>query len=275
MKEITLEESKKLELEVLSDFVKFCEAHNLRYYLAYGTLIGAVRHKGFIPWDDDVDVQMPRDDYNKIIEIFNTENTNQRYRLISPTAKEAKHSFVKIIDTYTVKKEEGYTYDKYSYLGVDIDIFPIDGTPDKQEEFDVWYQKLYKAYKDYEFLKMGYTGSFSARIKLFLHKAARLFKTKKGCLKKAWLLHKAYPYENCEYVASVECAYNGKGNRVKKELFEETVLLEFEGIFFKAPKGYDAILRNIYGEYMQLPPIESQVTHHKNKVYWREENEKA
>ena len=83
----TVDELKKIELDILLYFSQFCEKHGLRYFLAYGTLIGAVRHQGFIPWDDDIDIQMPREDYNKLIELYEKENTNVRYELVSPEQK--------------------------------------------------------------------------------------------------------------------------------------------------------------------------------------------
>lgn len=125
MRNISFEEMKKVELEILSFFADFCETHNLRYFLAYGTLIGAIRHKGFIPWDDDVDIQMPREDYDILISLFNIGNDSP-YRLISPLEKQSCYTIVKIIDTRTIKIENGIKNDP---LGIDIDIFPLDGIP--------------------------------------------------------------------------------------------------------------------------------------------------
>ena len=132
MKEISFEESKKLELDILLAVADFCNKNNLTYFLAYGTLIGAIRHKGFIPWDDDIDIQMPREDYNKFIETF----SHERYKTIAPGTPLSKHSFVKVIDTETVKIEAHKKYKK-GFLGVDIDIFPLDGTPSDENEYNL------------------------------------------------------------------------------------------------------------------------------------------
>ena len=127
MQEIkTVEELQKIELEILKYIDKVCKENNLTYFLAYGTLIGAIRHKGFIPWDDDVDIQMPRDDYNKLCDILKEENG--RYKLLDH--KEGLgyiYPFAKVIDSNTRLIETGLT--ETVNMGVYIDIFPIDGTP--------------------------------------------------------------------------------------------------------------------------------------------------
>ena len=134
MKRISFEEAKRVELDILLHVAKFCDEHGLRYFLAYGTLIGAVRHKGFIPWDDDIDIQMPREDYEKLLELYPKENTDEKYFLLAPEMKGAHHPYAKIIDTRTVKKELGAK--KNNPLGVDIDVFPLDGQPDGDKEFE-------------------------------------------------------------------------------------------------------------------------------------------
>lgn len=269
MKEMTMEQLKKVELDALLHFADFCDKHGLKYFLAYGTLIGAVRHKGFIPWDDDIDTQMPRPDYEKLIRIFNAENADTPYRLIEPGSKQAKHTFVKIIDTRTVKTEPGYDYENGA-LGVDLDVFPIDGTPENDAAYAAWYQKLKTTYRRYRFMKMRFDGGLVWRLKLFLHKFPGVFVGADGYFKKAEKLHAEYPYEQSRYVASIAADCNGIGNRSKKENFEGFTLVEFEGYTFKAPVGYDEVLSNLFGDYMQLPPEEKRVTHHTNKVYFKE-----
>ncbi len=267
MKRISFEEAKRVELDILLHVAKFCDEHGLRYFLAYGTLIGAVRHKGFIPWDDDIDIQMPREDYEKLIEIYPKENTDEKYFLLTPEMKGAHHPYVKIIDTRTVKKELGAK--KNSLLGVDIDVFPLDGQPDDLQAYGKFYDKLYTLYKRYLYSDTALKGlPFKTKIHMLLYRPFAL--CRKGILKKANKIHSLYPYESSKYVGSVTTIYNGRGNRALKTAFDGYVTLEFEGHLLKAPKGYDEILRTIYGDYMKLPPEEQQHAHHINEMYWKE-----
>lgn len=268
MRDISLEEAKRLELEILINVADFCEKHGLRYYLAYGTLIGAIRHKGFIPWDDDIDIWMPRSDYNKLIEIYNAENEDKTFHLIAPTAKESGfHTFVKIINVNTEKIEMGQK--KGSVLGVDIDIFPLDGEPEDEKENEKWYKKLKQLYKRYTFSCKsldGYPLKTKIHILLYRGDAPRRNKIFAETLK----LHAQYPYEECKYVGAMESIDIGLKERYEREWFEESVMVEFEGLSFRAPKGYHEVLTKTYGDYMQLPPESKRVTHHSNTMKWKD-----
>lgn len=267
MRVITCDEGKKIELDILLDVAKFCDENNLQYFLAYGTLLGAIRHKGFIPWDDDVDINMPRDDYNFLMENYNQARQGTPYRLIAPIDKNSRHSIVKVIDTRTVKKEFDVK-DDAEPLGIDIDIFPLDGEPSSKEEFDAWYDELQTVYKWYRYSIISTKGSLKRKLGIPVVKL--VFGGKKRLLKKAAKLHGKYPYKDSKYVGAIECAYNSRGNRFNKEWFENTVELEFEGHMLKCPCGYHNILSQVYGDYMQLPPLDKQVTHHTNEMYWKE-----
>lgn len=262
MREMTFEETKKVELNILKHIADFCESNNLQYFLAYGTLIGAVRHKGFIPWDDDIDIWMPREDYNKLIHCF--KNTSF-YQLISPKDELSRHTFVKIIDTRTVKLEGGTDY-KHGYLGVDIDIFPLDGQPEDDEAYSRWYNKLFKAYRLYPYIISKNHSNF---IKSIVINSARLFGLKKYILNYTYRLHRKYSYRSSNFVGAIESCYNSKNNRYLKEWFNNYILLNFEDKKFRVPAGYHEILTKTYGDYMQLPPPEQQVTHHVNNCFWR------
>lgn len=266
-KELSFEEIKKIELEILEEFALFCNKNNLKYFLAYGTLIGAVRHKGFIPWDDDIDVQMPRDDYNRLIKIFNDNKSSDNLELVAPTDIKSRHSFVKIIDNRTIKIEKSFEYSD-GFLGADIDVFPLDGQPEKDRDFKQWYKRLHRIYYLYLLCTLDENATITRKI---VFPIVRLLTGgKKRLLKKAEKLHKEYPYEDSKYVGSVESAYDfEKTNRIEKKHYSSSVMLDFEGKKYSVPIGYHEILTLVYGNYMKLPPKDEQITHHKNKIYWK------
>lgn len=269
MRKLTFEECKKIELDILLDVAKFCDDNGLEYFMAYGTLIGAIRHKGFIPWDDDIDIYMPRKDYNKFIELFKGEGKPERLEAIHPKHPMSRHPFMKVIDTRTAKYEKGYSYPD-GVLGIDIDVFPLDGQPDDEEEFNKWYDKLYKLYLlDYLSNRNG-EGSLKRRMAHIGIKILNLFMPLKKIRKKTAALHEKYPYESSKYVGSVECIASYKNDRMPKELFEGYSWCEFEGHKFKAPKGYHEVLTALYGDYMQLPPEEQRVNPHLTEAFMKD-----
>ncbi len=276
---MSVEETKAVELGILREFDKFCEENALEYFLAYGTLIGAVRHGGFIPWDDDIDIQMPRRDYNKLIEIFGKSCGVSYLRLIAPSDPDAEHTYAKLVDERTVKVEGGHIYKTDAdYRGIDIDIFPLDGEPEDEGEYKKWYGKLRKIYRKIWMSELEITPDLKPSFKLAIRvfKLLRIFFPKREkLLLKAARLHEKYPYDESKYVGCVESYFNGIGNRNPKTSYEKTVLLDFEGEKFKAPADYDGILKRMYGDYMKLPPKEAQVSHHTNQNYWRCDNEKV
>ena len=128
MKKIDIVEAKKMMLDILKTVAKFCDENNLRYFIFYGTYLGALRHKGYIPWDDDIDIAMPRPDYEKFMEIFHAENL-----AVWTWRKDNKYllPFAKVYDTRTEVHENA---DFGETFGVNIDIFPLDGLPKKQSQ---------------------------------------------------------------------------------------------------------------------------------------------
>lgn len=263
-KPLSLEEIKKIELNILTEFASFCDSNNLKYYLAYGTLLGAVRHKGFIPWDDDIDVIMPRPDYNKFIELtgYKPIKENLETRLYRACLHPNIYPFAKVVDTKTIVYEKGKSRKNIS--GIWIDIFPLDGYPEDKEAAE----KLFNKYKRLRNLQdLATTNPFYVRqnitkkiIKaIFITPFVKLYGIKNIC-RKIDLLAQTYSYENCQTLSDFTWGDNIESYLLKSEL-EPAVQLEFEGKSFKVPAGWQQYLTCLYGDYMQLPPEEERIPH--------------
>ena len=262
-KPLSIEEIKKCELNVLLAFADFCSKNNLKYYLAYGTLLGAVRHKGFIPWDDDIDLVMPRADYNRFIELtgYNPIAPEIETRIYRDCRLPNIYPYVKVIDMKTIVYEKGKS--KKNISGIWIDVFPLDGFPEKQEDADA----LYAAYKKLRNIHdLSVTNTFYIRqsfikkvVKAFFVPFIKLYGTKRLC-RKIDLLAQTYSYDKCKAVADFTWADNSSSFILKEEL-EPAAEVEFEGHLFKAPGNYKAYLTRVYGDYMQLPPESERIPH--------------
>lgn len=265
MKELTLQELKDIEFEILKTFDAFCKENNIKYYLSHGTLLGAIRYKKFIPWDDDVDLLIPREDYLRMIELF--EDT-ERYQLFA-FEKDSNYlyPYAKLCDMTTYKEEFGYN--NGVKLGVDIDLFPL----------DAWNDDLRKAKREVKYInknmfylalsKRKNSGSvhpLKRLVKGFLLLISKIAGSKyyvKNIIKAS---RKGVKEKNNYLGCKAWCVYGEKGI-IPAEAFDETVYVDFEGEKFPAPKGYDTYLTCLYGNYLPEPPPEKRKTHHNFKAY--------
>lgn len=272
MKEITLEEQKQIEFELLKYFKKVCEENNLKYFLAGGTLLGAVRHKGFIPWDDDIDVLMSREDYMKVLPLL---ENNEKYDILTPyNDEEYYYFFSKLVDKRTVLKEKFPTDIKK--MGVYIDIFPIDGMPDDINEAEKYMEMLSKEVKLYfsSMIKWYYGGGNFVKklMNVFLKFPHYLYCSRINYKKrknKILELMKKYDYQKSSNVAFLLSQYKRK-EIIDKGVYSEAMSIEFEGEMFSAPTRYKEYLTALYGDYMQLPPVEQRKSNHRFEMYWKE-----
>lgn len=255
-KNLTLDQIKEAELEVLIEVDRICGLLNIDYYLAYGTLLGAVRHKGFIPWDDDIDVWIRRADLELLIEKFNS-LCDPQFKLIYYTNDENYlYAFPKVCNLKTEVEE--ICFKRTKNLGVWVDLFFLDPVQEDHKEEDahlthlqhvrwmnlwsqsVWWKKLNLLWGNLTMKDTQFSDFSNTPKAVMMEMNEILCKNKEsGYLRSASLL-------------------TDMPKIMKAEWFEKTVLLDFEGHRLKAPKEYKKILEVLYGDYMKLPPLIEQ-----------------
>lgn len=261
------EELRKLqlcELEGLIFFDNFCRKHGLTYYLCGGCLIGAVRHKGFIPWDDDTDVLMPRPDYERFIELYRKENPSERFVLVddSDINSFSGNIFAVLCDTdHTMVKD--YQEDMDVPHGIPLDIFPIDGLAEKKiaRYTQYFWTMVYSLFRS-QTVPKNHGGLLGVGSKLLLS-LFRKHKTRYKIWRYAERRMTRYCFDESVNVAEL-CAgfYFMKKVYPRELIYSGTTEVEFEGKKFMAMKGYDEYLKIPFGNYMELPPEEERVPHH-------------
>lgn len=262
---IKSKELKKIQLDILKYVASFCDKNGIKYWLTCGTLLGAVRHSGYIPWDDDIDIGMLRDDYNRFLSLFN-DNAPTKYKLLDHTIQNDYFlPFGKVADLTTVLYEPD---EKGLKLNVNIDIFIYDYAPQN-------HRKLLRAYKrcarlrDLNLLRNYSFSTTKCRIKRFLIKIIKFFIS---------VFPKDFFVKRINSVA-IKCGGKSKsflGNflsytkiQCPTELIKSTVKIQFEDDFFFAPVDYDSWLKAFYGDkYMQLPPVEKRLSKHTFIAYY-------
>lgn len=262
-----LPEVKKIEVEILDAFVSFCEKNHLTYFLAYGTLLGAVRHKGFIPWDDDIDVTMPRPDYEKLLKLWPKED---KYALLECKQDRGYlYPFAKICDSDTFIEESGVEFS--CDMGIYIDIFPLDGIPGTPEEnsrmlhrFETLEKcRMYSMMPCEALFKEGSGANFARKLLWRILRLIGPYRFSK------WMDRGAqkYGYSAQQYGGCLLTRFSSR-EIYPLRVLEETTKVEFEGKWYTAPKDYNLILTLLYGDYMQFPPESEQVLKHNFKA-WR------
>ena len=265
---ITEDEKKSLLVEIMNKLDVVFKENNITYYLAYGTLLGAVRHQGFIPWDDDIDLLLPRESFIRLIHLFDSDK--EMFKALNleiveyGVNKKDYYKRFKIADTRTVMEEFGE-----ERSAVFIDIFPLDCFPDMSEKkvkklrrkiltIDNLCSLCYAGFAQ----GVGYKKKVYSLL-LFAHKLLGLKRMENFYIKR---LLKLTSYKENGIMCDSEAGV-GSDNFFKAVDWKETVETPFEGKMFNIPKNYDSILKLWYGDYMKLPPEEKRVTHHANKMY--------
>jgi lipopolysaccharide cholinephosphotransferase len=263
--EISIVNIKNIQLELLDAFVNYCSINSLRYYLYYGSLLGAVRHKGYIPWDDDIDLAMPRRDYEYLINNFTNSSTDISIVSIHNNS-EYPIPFAKLSFNQTDLVENIDL--PISNLGINIDIFPIDGLPKKRSKIFIHNKKigLLKCMVNIKVVKISNQRNILKNILIYIGKF--LLKPIKinYLIKKTDNICKSYDFDLSNQVVSFFGAYKKK-EIMPKASFNQTNIVRFEDRNLNAPGDYDFILGLLYGDYMKIPKKINQKSTHDFKVY--------
>ena len=250
-------------LEMAVFFANFTKENNLKAFLCGGGAIGAIRHKGFIPWDDDLDFLMPREDYDKLIQIWNEKYKGSKYSVFKQTEEcQTRLVFTAFVDNETTYIKE-FQKDLDIPQGVTIDIFPIDGYP--KNKISQLLQK-YNALK-FTLYSSGHIPDHSGKIARFVSSfLLSLSKSYKKRFKKSMKYErrmKKYKIEDCDEIIQLcEGPYNIFHAHFSKDIFKEQLWVPFENEKLPVPVGYDEFLTKTFGDYMQLPPEDKRKPGH-------------
>jgi len=251
MKKINFEDSRKLQFGLLKEIDRFCTANGIRYFMAFGTLLGAVRHKGYIPWDDDTDVCMPRPDYERFMKEYMNNDTYSVYTFHSD--KNYFYTFGRIRDNRQGNKK---------LAGVCVDIYPIEGLPQNENELSDHVLNVEKIRKKEMVLTRWYS-RFNRYHLSFFNIILRPLIYKNACKMENVIMK--YDYESSKNVSALSTIVK---NVIPKDYYGKGIKLEFENELFMAPNKTIEWLTNVYGDFMKLPPVEKRTPNHWGNFYY-------
>lgn len=266
---ICAKEYKKILLNILICIDKYCKDNEIQYFLYYGSLLGAIRHKGFIPWDDDIDIVIKRKDYAKFISGFQKEKRENYLRVFSlENEKSYCYPFAKVVDTRTVAYENG---SNEKGLGIYVDVFPLDFCGNSGKEHSYFFNKIcfFKVLRDIKIICLSKSRKLWKNIILLIGKIVIAPLPLKKISRGIDVFAKKYSLEPTDYcVEAVNITY-GKKEIMPSKWFEKVIDMPFEGHKFSIPADYNKILKNLYGDYLIYPPVEQRQPKHGIISYYK------
>lgn len=270
--EITTKEIHESTVDILKKIIKICDDLDIEYFLAYGTLIGAIRHKGFIPWDDDCDITMLRPDFDRFVE-YCLQNEGELYPFKLLCRENTKNYPYNIPRFNDMRYEAVYENTQNYESGMFVDVYPLDGIDITKKrlisQIDTnrnYLKKMIIWATDDHFEISKHNKLYRTIIKFLARGYAKL----RGAdyfLNKLEAYRKMFDYEKCDFVGDM--VWDFRTIPLRKEWFSSSVIVPFENIYVKIPVGYDEFLKVYYGDYMKLPPMEERVPSHRYKLYRR------
>lgn len=274
MKEMTRKEVQQVSLDILKDVHEFCVENNIHYSLSGGTLLGAIRHNGFIPWDDDIDIQLPRPEFDKLVNTYKSDKGYKIFYHELEGCEKMSYCNARVCDMKKTFVDSGILPWNTHESGIWIDILPCDGMPGDMICAKVYLKHMYnmvrKAYwygiKQSKWSNIYKGVNITAKLKFLLKKIfaySILHNPVRSIIKE----RRKYDYTTSEYFFCTP--HYGMGEWQPKKNMGSYILHKFEDTEFYVMSGYDDNLHSLYGDYMKLPPENKRVSHDYNKYYWR------
>ena len=270
-KEIALRDLQLMEKDILKRFAQYCHENGLRYTLLGGTLLGAVRHSGFIPWDDDIDVAMPRPDYNRFLDLTKVKKISGDLDVLSgDNSKDFSLPFAKVINNKTSIIEESKTHESEG-SALWIDVMPYDGVGNDYEKakkvYDKarFYQKALGRATSVPWKRRRGEKGIIGFIRCFYRQLYRIH-SYNYYKEKLIQLGKSYSYSDSKYVAIIVSGFYGYGEILEKDKFEKYTKKTFEDNEYMVNGAWEDYLSGVYGDYLQMPPEEKRIRPHSFKI---------
>lgn len=273
------EEIRKLqlvELDIMRKVVDICDRHDLKYFMLGGTLLGAIRHNGFIPWDDDMDIGMPRPDYEKFIRIA-AEELNAPYRLHAIQNEKLKldyyYYYARVENTDVMLERQGTL--KSNMIPAWVDVFPLDGAPKNVREVRTWFAEIDKRFTGFKRSQASYYARSMERrdkpksiktriVRTVVSLNLDRFISTKRAWKKLDEVVRRYNYDECAHLANC-LGFWAEREYFHKMIYGEGRMYQFEDMQLRGPEDYDFVLKQMYMDYM-TPPPENDRDHHFLKI---------